>query len=236
MNTVPLVDYYEVLGIRENTSLKEVKKSFREKAKKIHPDTEGGKESSDEEIKLLLRAYSVLSNPRKRREYDHIRKRHFREKFNYREFLRQQESDPASQSKLIFHDLLYNHEEEALFLFEEFVYHRNFALEDYMDREDFMDCAFLLAEEYEKKNEFIKAFELLKKITLFESEKPYFRHFMQEVADRFKHITCVKMPKTVHPTEQVHYLNEVINLNLSKKITEHLTKKLNQLSMKLGKT
>ena len=98
-----------------------------------------------------------------------------------------------------------------------------------------MDCAFLLAEEYEKKKELIKAFELLKKITLFESEKPYFRHFMQEVADRFKHITCIKMPKTIQPSEQAYYLREVIDLNLSKKLTEYFTSKLDQLFAKLGK-
>ena len=141
-----MVDYYEVLGIKENASLAEIKKSFREKAKKIHPDTEAGKEGSDEEIKRLLAAYSILSNPTKRREYEQTRRKRIRDKFDYRDFLKQQKADLISQSKLIFHDLLHNHEEEALFLFEELVLNLDFALEDYMDREDFMDCAFLLAE------------------------------------------------------------------------------------------
>lgn len=231
-----MTDYYEILGIPENTSLADIKKSFREKAKRIHPDTESGQKSSDEAIKRLLTAYSVLSNPTKRREYDRTRRKRIRDKFNYREFLKQQKSDLFLQSKLIFHDLLHNHEEEALFLFEELVYNLDFALENYMDREDFMDCAFLLAEEYEKKKEFRKAFELLKKITLFESEKPYFRHFMQEVADRFKHITCVKMAKKIPPAEQASYLQEAIDLNLSKKMNEYLIKKRDQLFSKLGKS
>ena len=228
-----MADYYDILGISCDSSSQEIKKSFRSRVKRIHPDV--GKNVSDEGIKLLLTAYAVLSDPIKRKEYDRVRIVRPDEGFNYRDFLKERKEDPEILSKLIFHDLLFNQEEEALVLFEELFYTKNCALEDYMNREDFMDCSFLLAEEYENHREYVKAFELLKKITLFEFEKPYFRHFMEEVADRFKHITCTKMSKTLSTAEQMYYLREALELNLSKKINDHLSRKINQLYGKLGK-
>ena len=228
-----MTDYYDILGVSYDSSFQEIKKSFRSRAKRIHPDVE--KHGSDEEIKLLLTAYAVLSDSRRRKEYDRVRIARPEEGFNYRDFLKERKEDPESLSKLIFHDLLFNQEEEALILFEELFYKKNCALEDYMDREDFMDCTFLLAEEYENHREYVKAFNLLKKITHFEFEKPYFRHFMEEVADRFKHITCTKMSKTLSTVEQMYYLREVLKLNLSKKINDKLSRKINQLYGKPGK-
>jgi len=228
-----LSDYYAILGIERNALSAEIKKAFRKKAKLLHPDTVNGSRESDEEIKLLLLAYSILSDPGKRSDYDRTLRKISDSDFNYRDFLKNRKSDPYSQSKLIFHDLLHNHEEEALILFEELVYRKNYSLEDYMDREDFMDCAFLLAEEYERKNEYEQAFLLLKKITVFEKKKPYFKHFMQEVSDRFKNITCNKMSKKLHPSDQMSYLNELRKLDLSKKLNEAVIKKMNQIYAKM---
>ena len=49
-----------------------------------------------------------------------------------------------------------------------------------------MLCAFLLSEEYEKREKYRKAFDLLTKIVHFERKKPYFRHFFEEVVGRLR--------------------------------------------------
>jgi molecular chaperone DnaJ len=59
-------DYYNVLGLDRKASKDDVKKAFRKLAQKYHPD-KGGDEAKFKEI---TEAYSVLSDERKRREYD----------------------------------------------------------------------------------------------------------------------------------------------------------------------
>lgn len=62
-------DYYEVLGLTKGASEEEVKKAFREAARKHHPDVDktAGAEARFKEIN---EAYQVLSNPEKKRAYD----------------------------------------------------------------------------------------------------------------------------------------------------------------------
>jgi len=60
-------DYYETLGVDRNASQDNIKKAFRKLAQKYHPDKEGG---DQEKFKEINEAYSVLSDEKKRREYD----------------------------------------------------------------------------------------------------------------------------------------------------------------------
>lgn len=59
-------DYYNVLGVDRKASKDDIKKAFRKLAHKHHPDKGG----SDEKFKEITEAYSVLSDDKKRREYD----------------------------------------------------------------------------------------------------------------------------------------------------------------------
>ena len=64
------MDYYEVLEVSNTASNEDIKKSYRELAKKWHPDLNNNSVHAEEVFKKITEAYSVLSNPELRKEYD----------------------------------------------------------------------------------------------------------------------------------------------------------------------
>ncbi len=63
-------DYYEVLGVSRDASPEDVKKAFRRLALEFHPDRNSGDTGAEERFKEINEAYSVLSDPDKRAQYD----------------------------------------------------------------------------------------------------------------------------------------------------------------------
>lgn len=63
-------DYYEVLGIDKNADDSAIKKAYRKLAKKYHPDTNSGNSQAEQKFKEITEAYSILSDPEKRKLYD----------------------------------------------------------------------------------------------------------------------------------------------------------------------
>ena len=63
-------DYYEVLGVPTNADDAALKKAYRVLAKKYHPDSNPGDKEAEKKFKEASEAYSVLSDPQKRQQYD----------------------------------------------------------------------------------------------------------------------------------------------------------------------
>jgi len=63
-------DYYEVLGVSKEATKEEIKKAYRKKALKFHPDKNPGDKKSEENFKEAAEAYEVLSNDEKKARYD----------------------------------------------------------------------------------------------------------------------------------------------------------------------
>lgn len=66
-------DFYKVLGVSKDVSENELKKTYRKLARKYHPDSNPGDASAEAKFKEISEAYSVLSDPEQRREYDELR-------------------------------------------------------------------------------------------------------------------------------------------------------------------
>ena len=66
-------DYYKALGVPKTATAAEIKKSYRELARKYHPDANKGSADAEERFKEITEAYNVLSDEKQRKEYDEAR-------------------------------------------------------------------------------------------------------------------------------------------------------------------
>ena len=87
-------DYYEVLGVIKSTSPEDIKKAYRKSALKYHPDKNKGDKASENKFKEASEAYHVLSDKKRRKNYDQFGHAAFEggpgrggfENFNFSEF------------------------------------------------------------------------------------------------------------------------------------------------------
>lgn len=63
-------DYYKVLGVDKNATPAEIKKQYRKLAMEFHPDRNKEDKQAEEKFKDINEAYAVLSDPKKRKQYD----------------------------------------------------------------------------------------------------------------------------------------------------------------------
>jgi len=66
-------DYYEILGVPPNTDEKVIQQTFRQLARKHHPDVNPGNKEAEEKFKMINEAYQVLSDAKQRKKYDELR-------------------------------------------------------------------------------------------------------------------------------------------------------------------
>ena len=67
-------DFYQILGVSENSSAKEITKNYRKLARKLHPDANPDDQQAETKFKEISAAYDVIGDEKKRSEYDELRR------------------------------------------------------------------------------------------------------------------------------------------------------------------
>jgi hypothetical protein len=207
--------YYDLLGVTRNAPAAEIKKAFREKAKRLHPDIAG--KAAEEEMRRLLAAYEVLSNRERRYEYDRAYARFVKNTgFDYRVWLREQGEKPEYQAKLVFFELLHLEEDEAIRIWRK-AGGLGFPLEKYLDREDWLDCLFILAEELDRRQCSYEAFRLLVRVLQEERRLPYFRHFTAEIEKYLRELVRLRLRPQVDDETWIACMESLLRLGFPPK-------------------
>jgi len=214
---------YTLLGISPAASTAEIKKAYRAKLKAFHPDLNKKHETSEPMVHKLVQAFRTLMDPAIRRMHENMSTT---APFSYRDFL-QEQTDPVSVTKLLFFDLLHGNEEAACELYVR-SYQEGYILSRYLEREDYMDCGFMLAEELSFREQPVLAFLLLQDIIRLELAYPYFRHFFPDVLELMHTVIQVKMQQV--PDDQVlAWVESILNLGLPAKDSAIWLKKAAEL-------
>ena len=66
-------DYYQILGVAKSADSAAIKKQYRKLARELHPDKTKGDKKLEDRFKAVSEAYDILSDNKKRREYDEAR-------------------------------------------------------------------------------------------------------------------------------------------------------------------
>mgnify|MGYP001166310834 FL=1 len=83
-----MTDYYSLLGVTPGTSGEDLKKAYRKKAKEFHPDRNKGNPQAEEKFKEINEAYAVLSDKKKRAQYDQFGSEGFHKRFSREDIFR----------------------------------------------------------------------------------------------------------------------------------------------------
>jgi len=206
-------NHYKTLGVKADADVKEIKRAFRKKAKKLHPDTSGNPDTLA--MRKLLAAYKILSDDNRRFEYDSVfHKSSEKSGWDYINYLKECPDDMYCQAKLIFLYLL-NSEEAAAVGVWATCGGSSFNMRKYLEREDWMDCTFMLAEELKKEEFYYEAFLILVKILREERKEPYFRHFAIDVEQLLKELVRVRLREAVDDELWIECLSAMLNLGFS---------------------
>ena len=71
-------NYYNILGVDKNASDKEIKRAYRQLARKFHPDKNPDNKAAEEKFKEINEAYEVLGNQENRAKYDQLGRNYHR--------------------------------------------------------------------------------------------------------------------------------------------------------------
>lgn len=236
------MDYYEALDLDQSATATEIKTSFRNKLKILHPDTHRIRNFRDAELmdnsspefvgrrlELLqvIQAYEVLSSPIKRRIYDEGRQtmpsflKRKKRYFDYEKFLLNRQHIFKYKAKLFLYELVFKSGKGAMQIYESILKQKmKVLLKVELGRLDYMDSLFLLSELYQESSDLKKialAIDIHLELFHLESARPYFKEFMSEIIENI--FTILETHHAILLNKETRLLlKEIQNFEFSKEI------------------
>lgn len=232
-------DLYKILGVKQDATLAEIRRAYRNKVKELHPDKSGTHKTSAEFAKVV-QAYRVLSDAKSREVFDSsynvnpIFKKANDSSFDYRQWLLNR-NDHESRAKLIIFDLMHDREDDAVAEFKRMnTEHADFSLKRWFTRENFMDYGFILSEELVWRGEYYDAFLLLEQIILMERSYNYFRLFFPEVIAFTKNILRTKLEGVINDELALDAWERALDLEFGPRDDAFFLQKMAQAYKRIG--
>ncbi len=234
-----MLDHYKTLGVPRNASRQEIKQAFRALAKKYHPDRNASRTQwATAQIKRLIEAHRVLSHAGLREAYD---RRHAvpyereRRKSSVRPKQRPEGENPRAQAERVLYDLLGGNVAQALELYERLVRaDSGYDLSHHLDLRDWVDCKFLLAEEYQRRSDFERALGLYEDLYHSEAARGRFSYFAHELRDRILHVCCRDAAPACGPARAAEFYLRALALELTPQRKAFLHKKVAECHLAIG--
>ena len=234
-----MLDHYKTLGVPRNASRQEIKQAFRALAKKYHPDRNAARTQwATAQIKRLIEAHRVLSHAGLREAYD---RRHAvlhereRRKSSVRPKQRPEGEHPRAQAERVLYDLLGGNVAQAMELYERLVRaDSGYDLSHHLELRDWVDCKFLLAEEYQRRSDFERALALYEDLYHSEAARRRFSYFAHELRDRILHVCCRDAAPTCAPAAAAQYYLRALALELTPQRKAFLHKKVAECHLAIG--
>lgn len=238
-STPPQLDYYAVLKVAPEATFEQIRASFKRLVLESHPDKNPKRrEWSERRVRELIQAFEVLGNAQAREAFDRRRQAVSRKNSAKKQeepfFFRKK--DPGSKALLILHFLLNRRPRNALNVLQEMeslcgdeFLHKN------LDREDYLDCLFLLSEFHMARRDYSKAAERLRAFYLHEKEARFPRHYTDEVIRRLKDLYLRKLPRAEEPEAALQGLEEAKGLGLTRAEEFLRLKKMAEMLLSLGR-
>jgi len=221
-----VLNYYTILGVSDTASPESIKKSFRNLAKRFHPDRNPHrKDWAARQFRTLAEAYETLMDEARRFVYDR--------QFAFHQAQKRQPKRNAAEQ--ILYDLLNANGRRAVQSYEAVLEQRGeFDLLQFFSLKDYLDCKFLLGEEYERQERYAEALEFYEEVFREEQRGPRLRFFFEEVRDRIRDIYCRALARSAPPLKAIEFYRKALRLNLPKADQAFVHKKIAERYHEMG--
>ena len=245
-------NYYQILELKRNATLSEIKQAFRKLAKKYHPDKLDTNVNTDQVdyaermFRDICNAYDVLQDNKRKADYDRILQNIEHQKLSYQSYIDRLKTINQDHANLemLFQELLHRNYKTGITMYEKLCKKyenkgKKWSIDNFFNYEDSRDCEFLIAEAYHNlsysnggtsTDECTRRLELAMKmyesLLSAEGKRPCFKHFIKEVKERLKRIYLYHFSVEGYQKTSQIPIKKIKELNLSKRETAWMYKKI----------
>ena len=250
-------DYYQILEIERDATVREIKGAYRKLAKRYHPDKNPERTAFAEKMfREVCNAYNTLQDKKRKSDYDRTLQTIERQRKSHEVYLDRLSrlNQTYAKLELLLQALVHHNYETGVSMYEQLQHHsheigREWRIDDFLSYEESRDCEFLVAEAYQKlgfsngdQSSVLERYRKIEQAMLIyesllsaETKRPCFRHFIREVKDRLKFIYLYHF--TVEGYAQTHPipLTKIRELKLSKRETAWMYKKVAEFYVEIDR-